>query len=117
MPNNGCSANKHFLLLLLLDLDLGGRLEADIKEASSLGSRQFSENFLHIIPKSCPRFQRFVFMNSSFSSTKNPLEKRGSGISPISQSGNIGQEIGDLVKRPTDGRESDLEADQPTGPH
>ena len=32
-------------------------------------------------------------MNSSFSSTKNPLEKRGSGISEISQLGNIGQEI------------------------
>ena len=56
-------------------------------------------------------------MNSSFSSTKNPSERRGVGISEISQLGNIGQEIGDLVKRSTDGRESDLEADQPTGPH
>ena len=56
-------------------------------------------------------------MNPSFSSPKNPLEKRGAGISEISQLGNIGQEIGDLVNRSTDGRESDLEADQPTGPH
>ena len=72
VPNNGCNANKHFLLLLAacssnLDLEGGWEiLEADIREASTLGSRQFSKNFglssqiLGVSKLDCQRFVSWI---------------------------------------------------------